>query len=224
MEAGIAYLKTRSEVDVHKIGLIGHSEGALIAALVATRDPDVAFILMMAGPGVRGDQVIVEQTRMLSEAKGASREVAEQNAGAERDILTLVEQEKDSAVLEKKLRQKLAGKVPEEQMDAQITALTSPWFRYFITYDPATTLRKVKCPVLAMNGENDRQVSPMQNLRAIRKALEEAGNQHFEVDELPGLNHLFQTARTGAVSEYAEIEETISPMALEKMANWMMKR
>jgi uncharacterized protein len=223
-EAGVAYLKTRSEVDVHKIGLIGHSEGALIAPLVAARNPDVAFIVMMAGAGVPGDQVIVEQTILLAEASGASHEVAEQNATAESEILGLVKHEKDNAVLEKELREKLVGKVPEGQARAQITGLTSPWFRYFITYDPATALRKVKCPVLAINGEKDRQVSPTQNLPAIRKALEEAGNQHFEVDELPGLNHLFQTAKTGAVSEYAEIEETISPIALEKIGSWMKKQ
>jgi len=109
-------------------------------------------------------------------------------------------------------------------VDAQMKALTSPWFQYFLAYDPAEALRKVQCPVLALNGEKDLQVPPKQNLPAIRRALEEGGNRHFETDELPGLNHLLQTAATGSPTEYAEIEETISPVALEKMAGWNLKQ
>jgi len=95
--------------------------------------------------------------------------------------------------------------------------------RYFLTYDPATALRKVKCPVLVLNGSLDKQVLPRQNLPAIRKALGEAGNKHFEIDELPGLNHLFQTAKTGSPAEYAQIEETMSPVTLEKISSWILK-
>lgn len=109
-------------------------------------------------------------------------------------------------------------------MGVQISQITSPWFHYFLTYDPATALRKVTCPVLAINGALDKQVLPAQNLLAIRKALEDAGNKHAEVDELPGLNHLFQTAKTGSPAEYAQIEETMSPVALEKMASWILKQ
>lgn len=223
-EAGIVYLKTRPEVDAHKIGLVGHSEGGIIAPMVAARDPDVAFIVMMAGSGVPGDQILPEQVLQLSEAAGESQDKAEKAAAQEREILSLVEKEKDEAVLQKDLREKLAGEVPEAQMGAQITMITSPWFRYFLTYDPATALGKIKCPVLAINGEKDRQVSPQQNLPAIRKALEEGGNKNFEVVELPGLNHLFQTAKTGAVSEYAEIEETMSPLAMKTIADWILKQ
>ena len=117
----------------------------------------------------------------------------------------------------------MAGDVPEAQIGMQIKQITSPWFRYFLTYDPATALRKVTCPVLAINGEKDTQVPPKLNLPAIRKALEDGGNKHFEIDELPGLNHLFQTAKTGAPGEYAQIEETISPVALDKMGSWILK-
>lgn len=106
----------------------------------------------------------------------------------------------------------------------QIKQATSPWFHYFLTYDPATALRKVRCPVLAINGSLDKQVLPAQNLPAIRRALEEAGNKNVEIDELPGLNHLFQTAKTGAPAEYSEIEETMSPVALEKISAWILKQ
>jgi len=224
-EAGVAYLKSRPEVDPHRIGLIGHSEGGIIAPMVAAEDHDVAFIVMMAGSGVPGDQIIVEQLRLISEADGVSKEKADKNAEDERAMISLVETEKDPATLERLLGVKLAAVgVPDAQIAAQTKAVTSPWFRYFLTYDPAVALRKLTIPVLAINGSLDLQVPPALNLPAIRKALEDAGNKHFEVDELPGLNHLFQTAKTGAPSEYGQIEETISPVALEKMASWILMR
>jgi fermentation-respiration switch protein FrsA (DUF1100 family) len=223
-EAGVAYLKTRPEIDAHRIGLIGHSEGGIIAPMIAARNPDVAFIVMMAGSGVRGDEILVAQVQAISESSGKSHEEAVKAGARQREILTLIENEKDPAALEKELKEKMAGEVPEAQIGMEIKALTSPWFRYFMTYDPATALRKVTCPVLAIGGEKDTQVPPAQNLPAIRKALEQAGNKHFEVDELPGLNHLFQTAKTGAPGEYASIEETISPVALDKMSSWILKQ
>jgi fermentation-respiration switch protein FrsA (DUF1100 family) len=222
-EAGVAYLKTRSEVNAKKIGLIGHSEGGVIAPMVAARNPDVAFIVMMAGTGVSGFEILIAQRRLIAEAGGESGKKLDKGDAQQRAILTLVEQEKDDAVLEKKARELLAGSVPDAQIGPQIKAISSPWFRYFLTYDPAPALSRVKCPVLALNGEKDLQVPPKQNLPAIRKALAAGGNKDFEIDELPSLNHLFQTAKTGAPAEYAEIEETIAPVALEKMATWIAK-
>lgn len=223
-EAAIAYLKTQPEIDPHKIGLIGHSEGGIIAPMVAARNPDVAFIVMMAGSGVPGDQILPAQLQAIEEANGKTHEEAAKDAAKERGVIALVETEKNPVVLEKELKEKMNGDMPEAQLGAQIKVLTSPWFRYFMTYDPAIALRKVSCPVLAINGANDKQVLPSQNLPAIRSALEEGGNKHFEVVELPGLNHLFQTAKTGSPNEYAEIEETISPVALEKMTVWILKQ
>jgi hypothetical protein len=223
-EAGIAYLKTRAEVDPHKIGLIGHSEGGVIAPMIAARNKDVAFIVMMAGTGVPGDQILPAQGEAIEVAGGKSPEEAAKNAAKLREMLTLVETEKDAIILEKKLKEKMAGDVPEGQIGLQIKQLTSVWFRYFLTYDPATALRKVTCPVLAINGSLDKQVLPSQNLPAIRKALAESGNQHVEVDELTGLNHLFQSAKTGSPAEYPQIQETMSPVALDKMATWIAKQ
>jgi len=220
-EAGVAYLKTRPEVDLHKIGLIGHSEGGIIAPMIAARNPDVAFIVMMAGTGVRGDEILVAQVQAIAESTGKSHEEAALDAVHEREILTLIETEKDPAALDKELKTKLADQVPEAQAGGAIKTLTSPWFRYFIAYDPATALRKVTCPVLAINGGKDTQVPAKLNLPAVRKALDQAGNKHYEADELPGLNHLFQTAKTGSPSEYAQIEETISPVALDKISSWI---
>jgi pimeloyl-ACP methyl ester carboxylesterase len=223
-EAGVAYLKTRAEVNAYKIGLIGHSEGGLIAPMIAARNKDVAFIVMMAGTGVPGDQILPAQSEAIEVAGGKNPEAAAKDAVKERAMLTLVETEKDEAALEKELREKMTGDVPDAQIGAAIKQLTSPWFRYFLTYDPATALRKVTCPVLAIDGELDKQVLPNQNLPPIRKALEEARNKHFEIDQMPELNHLFQTAKTGALSEYAEIEETIAPVALEKLGSWILKQ
>lgn len=223
-EAGIAFLKTRPEINHNKIGLVGHSEGGVIAPMVAARNHDVAFIVMMAGTGVRGDQVLVEQTRLIEIANGAPAERAQKDADRERELLQFAEQAKDAAALQSELQQKMGTNMTEAQVGAVVKQLSSPWFRYFLTYDPAAALRKTICPVLVLNGEKDVQVSPAQNLPAIRKALEQAGNTHFEIDELPGLNHLFQTTKTGSPREYAQIDETISPVALKKIADWLAKQ
>ncbi len=223
VEAGVAFLKTRPEVNAKKIGLIGHSEGGMIAPMVAARDPDVAFIIMLAGSAVSGADILVEQRKLISEAGGMSKGEAEKNAADERAVLALVVKERDSPELEKDVRAKLEGQVKEPELGAQVKTLTTPWFRYFLAYDPGPTLAKVKCPVLALNGEKDLQVPPAQNLPVIRKELEAGGNKNFEVKELKGLNHLFQTATTGSPMEYGTIEETISPMALKEISGWILQ-
>jgi hypothetical protein len=226
-EAGLAYLKTRSEIDPQKLGLIGHSEGGMIAPMIAAQNKDVAFIVMMAGPGVPGDQLGTAQIEAILEASGKSHEEAENAAAEAQKIMELATHEKEDAVIKEKLKELAAGKTPEEQRqmeDQLLQIIKSPWLQYFLTYDPATAITKVKVPVLAINGEKDLQVLPWQNLPAIRKALEAGGNTNFELDQLPGLNHLFQTAATGAPSEYAEIEETISPLALEKISSWILNQ
>lgn len=222
-EAGVAYLKTRAEVNPRKIGLVGHSEGGIEGPMAAVGNPDVAFVVMMAGPGVRGEELLAEQVQLIERAGGKSQEEVDKDLATQRETLALVEKDKDDAVLEKDLRQQLAGKVPEAQMGMQIKLVSSPWFRGLLDYDPVPTLSKVTCPILAINGEKDLQVPPEQNLPAIRKALAAGGNKNTEVDELPGLNHLFQTAKTGGIGEYSEIEETMSPVALEKVASWILK-
>jgi fermentation-respiration switch protein FrsA (DUF1100 family) len=133
----------------------------------------------------------------------------------------LIKREPDQTVLQSKIRAALTGKLPAAQIDLQIKTLTTPWFRHFLSYDPAPTLRQVTRPVLAMNGEKDLQVPAKQNLDAIRAALSAGGNTRSEVVELPGLNHLFQTAKTGVPAEYGAIEETFAPAALDKISRWI---
>jgi uncharacterized protein len=223
-DAGVAYLKTRPEVDPRHIGLIGHSEGGDEAPMAAVNNPDVAFVVMMAGMGVRGDQLLPEQLRLIEQASGKTPDEIEKDLATQHEVLAALEKNKDDATREKDLRAILTGKVPEQQIEMQIKAVDSPWFRGLLTYDPTVTLRKLTCPVLVLNGSKDLQVPPSQNLPPIRKALEAGGNKHFEIVEMPGLNHLFQTAQTGAVSEYGEIEETMSPVAMEKISSWILKQ
>ena len=223
-DAGIEFLKMRPEVNAKHIGLIGHSEGGVEAPMAAAHNADVAFVVMMAGTGVPGDQLLPEQARLLEKAMGKSQQEIDKDVATQHAVLTAVENDKDDAVLQKDLRQILAGKVPDAQMDLQIKTVTSPWFRDILTYDPAPTLAKLTCPVLVLNGEKDLQVPPSQNLPPIRKALETSGNKNFEIVELPGLNHLFQDAKTGAIGEYAEIEQTMSPVAMETISSWILKQ
>jgi pimeloyl-ACP methyl ester carboxylesterase len=224
-EAGVALLRTRPEVDPHRIGLIGHSEGGLIAPMIAARDKNVAFIVLLAGPGTPGIDIIVGQTRLLDEAAGTMpTEAVEEAATTERTVLDAVLREKDPAALDKRLHELLRGQMPEAQIDSSIRQLTSPWFKYFLAYDPAPALRQVTCPVLALDGSKDLQVPPEQNLAAIRRALKAGGNSHFEVIELPNLNHLFQTAKTGSPGEYASIQETFAPVALKTIGDWILKQ
>ncbi len=224
VEASLAYLKGRPEVDPHKLGLIGHSEGGVIAPMVAARNHDVAFIVLMAGTGVRGDELLVAQVSAINQAAGKTQTQVEKSANDERAILQLAETEKDDTVIANKLRELSDGKLSDAQIATSLKQLRSPWFQYFLIYDPAIALCKVKCPVLALNGSKDTQVPASQNLPAIRQALQSAGNTHFETVELPNLNHLFQTCKTGSPTEYAEMEETISPIALDKISSWISKQ
>jgi len=223
-ESGLVYLKARPEIDAHKIGIIGHSEGGGIAPMIAARNRDVAFIVIMAGFGVRGDLILPAQAVAGNEAEGMSHEAAVQTGILERQVLELIENEKDPAALRRKMHQALKDQLTAAQIEQNYLQMTSPRYRYFLAYDPAVELRKVRCPVLALNGSKDTQVLAGQNLPAIRKALEEGGNRDFEVDEMPGLNHLFQPAKTGGLSEYRQIAITIAPEVLEKISGWILKR
>lgn len=211
--AGVAQLRARPEVDPKKIGLIGHSEGALIGPVAASQSKDIAFLVMLAGTGVPGEQIVEEQAALIARAMGASEDSIGVNRELQRRIVNIVRTEPDNT----KAKERIAGLAGARQA----SQFLNPWFRAFLFLDPAVYLRKVTCPVLVLNGELDLQVSPKQNLPAIEKALQEAGNQDFTLKQLPGLNHLFQTAKTGVPAEYARIEETMSPVVLEMITGWI---
>ncbi|MCI0697608.1 alpha/beta hydrolase, partial [candidate division KSB1 bacterium] len=229
--AGIAYLKTRKEIDAKKLGVIGHSEGGLIAPMCAAKSSEVAFIVMMAGPGVTIEEILYEQAALTARVQGAKEDAIAQNRKTLEKIFAILKTEKDPAAADKKLAELAAAEVaaaPEAQKKALEASLStnfkmtnSPWFRFMLTFDPRLVLRQVKVPVLALNGELDLQVPPQQNLPEIAKALTASGNKNFKTVTLPKLNHLFQTAQTGAVSEYTKIEETIAPAALTLITEWI---
>jgi len=229
---GIEFLKSRKEVNPAQIGLIGHSEGGLIAPMVAADSSYVAFIVMMAGPGMKGFEILDAQAAAIAKAMGASADSISQNRTMQEQMFAIVRSEQDPAAAEKKIREawsKAMAQLPAEQqkaragaLDAQLKMVLSPWFRYFLDYDPAPALKKTKCPVLAIDGELDLQV-PTGNLTKIAEALEAGGNTDFEIVKFPRLNHLFQTSKTGSPAEYAQIEETIAPVALETMTGWILR-
>ena len=233
--AGITYLKNREEINPLQIGLIGHSEGGLIAPMVAIQSSDVAFIVLMAGPGLTGEEILYLQSTLISRAGGSSEEKIIRDKFYNKKAYSLIKAENNERVLVEKLHQILIDYVNELSMEekdrignidiylnAQLQSLLSPWFKYFLIYDPAPTLSKVRCPVLAINGEKDLQVPPSENLNAIEEALQKGANKDFVIKEFPGLNHLFQTTQTGLPDEYARIEETISPVVLKYISDWIL--
>lgn len=225
-EGAFDYLAKRPEIDPKRIGFAGHSEGGIIAPMVAARRADVAFLVLMAGTGVTGEQVMYEQSRAINKAAGAPEEAARKNRELQQKLFAAIREEADPAKLQIRLQTILEAEpmIPEAQRMAQVRQVSSPWFRFFVVYDPAPALEKVKCPVLAINGALDLQVDPAQNLVPIAAALRKGGNRQAETVELPGLNHLFQTAKTGLPAEYARIEETMSPKAMEAISTWIRKR
>ena len=235
--AGVEFLKNRREVKASQIGLIGHSEGGAIAPLAASRSRDIAFIVLLAGPGLPGEETLYLQGAAILKVAGADAEELAREKQLQQRIFSVLRQEKGDAAAEKKIRAEIAaltskgGKEGDKPMvealpmvEDQSRMVATPWFRHFLDYDPRPTLRKVTCPVLALNGEKDLQVDARVHLKEIVTALKEGGNPDVTAKELPNLNHLFQTCKTGAVSEYGAIEETMAPVALETIAEWILKR
>jgi len=221
-DAAVAYLQTRKDVDQRHIGLIGHSEGGLIVPIVAARDPSVGFIVMMAGPGVNGALIWTEQYRLILKAAGIADDKVAAAVTQRKQMIAILQTEPDQAKAADKLRALMGTTIPKDQQEALIGLINTAWFRDFFAYEPAPTLRKLRIPVLAIAGSKDLQVPPDQNLPAIRAAL--AGDKDAEVEEIPNLNHLFQTAGTGGIGEYGQIEETIAPVALKTVSDWVLKQ
>ncbi len=232
--AAINYLKTRNDIDTNKIGLIGHSEGGFIAPIVASTCKDeVAFIILLAGPGVDGAEVLISQSKKSMELQGTPKEMIDFDENMSKDIYQFIKTETNTKKLKSKLKEYLkdaktkaplaiASQLTDDAIDKQIKTITSPWFTYFIKTNPKQFLKKVDCPVLALNGSKDFQVLPDLNLNAIEKSLHK--NNDVTIKKMAGLNHLFQHCKTGALNEYAKIEETISPEVLKIMSDWINKR
>lgn len=229
VECAITYLKSRKEIDLNKIGLIGHSEGAMIAPAIAAANPAVPWVVLLAAPGTKGEDTLLNQSDEIARAGGLADAQVLASLNFDKQAYDLVEKETDSAAVSDKLKalvkeSGLDSAFPPSALDAQIHMMTSPWFRFYLTYDPIPDLKKTKCPVLALYGEKDLQIPPKINMPMLQKAFTDGGNTHADVRQLPELNHLFQHAYTGSPTEYAAIDETFSSQALQIMSDWLLAR
>ncbi|MGR4866760.1 alpha/beta hydrolase family protein [Caulobacter sp. LARHSG274] len=223
VEAGVAFLRARQDIDPDRVGLFGHSEGGLIAPMVAAKDPRIAFVAMIGAPGASGERVMLSQNRALMLAHGASVAQVDAATAENRAAYDLVEAEADPAVARTKLVALFqANGAPEPLAQRKAAVLSLPWMRAFLASDPVPALQALKCPVLDVNGGLDLNIVPAINLPPIRAAL--ARNPDATVRELPGLNHLLQTAPAGQPEGYGAIEETMAPAALALIVDWVTAR
>jgi uncharacterized protein len=234
VDAAIKYLKSRKEIDSTKIGLIGHSEGGLIASIIAARSKDIAFIVLLAGIGLPGDKLLPLQIKQISESEGEQPEKVKKNFILNKKLFSLAKTETDSISLKKKIAKVLTdyyNSLKEEDkkqiydlnlfIDQQFQTLSGTWIKFFLQYDPRKDLEKVTCPVLTLNGAKDVQVPFKENLIEIRKALEKGHNKNIKIIEIQGLNHFFQSAISGRISEYKQLDDTFALKALEIIYNWI---
>lgn len=235
--AGVNFLKQRKEIDPKMIGLIGHSEGGMIAPMVAARSNDVSFIVLLAGLGQRGEDVIYAQTELIHKAQGTHVDTTRHTIALMKKIHTIVKTETDEKRIEQRINEEIAAydrtlsDLQKQLFEPAATSIKAfmpmyktPWYRYFITFDPLAVLKNVKVPVLALNGELDLQVPAKENLDLIGAGLKAGGNNNATIKAFPKLNHLFQTSQTGLISEYAKIEETMSPEVLKTMSDWILSK
>lgn len=232
--SAVEFLKTRPELNPKQIGLIGHSEGGIVAPMVAVESKDVAFIVMLAGVGVPMSELLPKQSADLMRVMGATDEIIEQQMEIQSKIFEIALGEEDVSKIQDRIRSMLNNSLAEfsadelktmgisdSHIETQVRTVTSPWFRDLITIDPAPTLEKVQVPVLAINGKKDLQVACDENLDAIKEALTKGGNKQFKVQAFDDLNHLFQKCKTGAITEYGTIEETFNANALKTVSSWI---
>ena len=235
-EAGLNWLKKQPLIDQKHTGIAGHSEGGLIAPIVASRNKDVNFIILIAGPGLTGEEILMAQSALISEKSGFKPEEINKSQILNKNIYQSIIKEKDDTkalIAAKKYMEDAinnensfseADKATQlKAIDARITPLVSPWFRTFLQIDPKEYLLKTKCPVLALNGTKDVQVPYKEDLEAIDKYLKLAGNKNYTIMKIDGVNHLFQHADTGLPTEYGTIEETFAPEALKAMSDFILK-
>ncbi len=237
----VEFLTTHPSIDVGAVGLLGHSEGGIVAPLAATQSEDIAFLVLLAGTAVTGSEVLLEQGELIARANGATQEAIEQQKASQRrlfDLLRSNASEKDlSAELDRTIREGIE-QMPEERRESiwdvdafvatqvapQLASMTSTWFRAFLDHDPAEALRETHAPVLALFGELDLQVPPAQNRDPMARALAEAGNTDVTIEVIPGANHLFQAAITGNPREYRTLEKEFVPGLLDRIATWILSR
>jgi hypothetical protein len=235
--AAIEYLRTRKEINSNKIGIIGHSEGGMIAPMIAANDKNIAFIILLAGTGVAGDVLLVDQNYEVGKLSGLNEEQLNEDKITNKNIYDIVKAEGTLDEVKNNLTaffESEISKIPEAERPSkmeietsikqQVDGIATPWLRYFISYNPKENLKKVECPVLVLNGEKDIQVTSKLNTEAIVNALKEGGNRNVKLQIFPGLNHLFQHCTTCNVAEYSQLDETFSPEVLKTMSDWILQK
>ncbi len=231
--AGVEYLKSRTEVDSKRIGLIGHSEGGGVAPMVAVQTRDVSYIVLLAAPGMSAYDILVLQDGTEAKAGGSTDEEVALIRGFSRRFYTVVLRAKDTSEIERETNALYAALTDAEKKaigwpnlhgTLNLSWALNPGSRENLKFDIRPVLRQVRCPVLALNGGKDSQVPPKENLGGIERELKAGGDSDYTVRELPGLNHLFQTCGTGATSEYIKIEETMSPLVLQTVSDWIIAK
>jgi hypothetical protein len=239
-EAALRFLQGRADIDAQQIGLLGHSEGGILAAMVAARNPDVAFVISMAGWAGNGYETVIKQVERLALASGASSADAAAAAEQQRAAMDLVlAQDWDGletmmrAIVEEQIAALPADQLAamggidalvQQQVAAQLQGLRSPWYQFFLDYDAGQDWAQVTVPVLGIFGGNDAQVDAGQNSTALQAALDKAGNTDVTIRVLPTANHLFQSAGTGSVAEYATLPPHLMPEFLETISQWLLAR
>lgn len=229
------FLRQHPGIQPDAIGMIGHSEGGYIAPLAFMENPDIAFQILLAGPGLPLREIAHQQTALILKQVGLSDEAIESAIALNRDFDTYYDGPEDAPFPADEVSQrtkewweslspedKAIAKPFQQLQEANMAQAATPWIRFLMKYDPVPALEGLTCPVLALNGEKDTQVLPKPNLKIIEESLTQTGNQHFEIHELPNLNHLFQNCESGAPAEYAAIEETFDPATLKLMSQWIL--
>jgi uncharacterized protein len=241
IQAAVKFLQLRSDINPKQIGLCGHSEGGIIAPLAASRSKNIAFIILLAGTGIQGDKVILKQIESLSREGGATDEEVQRALKLQQRVYETVRSDKGWEELKAEFKTEamlsMEKMTPEQRkaipdvdkfvdsnIEMQLKAAQTPWFKYFIDYDPAVALAKVKCPVLALFGELDKQVPAEINKQAMEKALKKGKNKNYSLHVFPNANHLFQTAQTGSPSEYVSLKKEFIGGFLDMMTDWILKR
>jgi len=235
--AAVELLRADKRIAPDRVGLLGHSEGALTAPLAASESDDVAFLVLLAAPGVPMPDLLALQAERIARAEGENEETVKEMVALNRELTATIASDMDPDSARARVRDVIlrqnelmppesrpTGEVLERLIQSNVDNLFTPWFQFFIRYDPRDALRKVTVPVLVLNGTLDLQVVESQNLPAVQAALAEAGNTHVTALAMPDLNHMFQHAKTGAVSEYATIDETVAPEVLETIDQWIAER
>lgn len=231
--SAVTYLKSRKDIDVQHIGLIGHSEGGMITPMAANQTSDISFIVALAATGILGSDVVAMQSKSLRPFPVPDEVAFEENV---KKSITIATSNQELATKRKELNAhnktyltpilKSLGATDEnisKFIDNETETVLKPWNIYFYTHNPAEEFEKLKIPVLSLNGSKDTQVDATVNQNAIRQALIKGKNENYKIVELENLNHLFQECETGKVDEYGKIEQTFSPIALNEISKWILE-